>query len=181
MMDPFGPLARSLRSGPEMSACRSRRLGNFRSIAARCCRSECGASAVEFALFAPVLFFALVAAADLGLAECERMTIDHALRAGAQSAMSDQGASNVLTVVQSTASKNFTLSAQSAPSTTSLSVSVNRFCACPNATTVAVDCLTTCPGPTPTFIYYRLEGTKVHGTMILPPITLSPTVQVQVR
>lgn len=33
-------------------------------------RSEDGASAVEFALFAPVLFLALLATADIGLALC---------------------------------------------------------------------------------------------------------------
>ncbi len=38
---------------------------------------EDGVLAVEFALFAPVLFFALAAAVDVGRAEYERMTIEH--------------------------------------------------------------------------------------------------------
>ena len=67
----------------------------FRTWMGKWRRSEAGVSAVEFALFAPILFFALVAAVDVGLAEYERMTIDHVLRAGAQSAMVDQGQDQV--------------------------------------------------------------------------------------
>ena len=144
-------------------------------------RCDAGVSAVEFALFAPVLFFALVAAVDLGVAEYERMTIDHALRAGAQSAMADQGADAVLKVVQSTASKNFTLSDQTAPSATALTVSVARFCACAENTGVEVACSTTCAGSSPTFIYYRLSGAKIYDGMTMPDMTLNPTVQVQIR
>lgn len=153
----------------------------LRARLARWRRCEAGVSAVEFALFAPILFFALVAAVDLGLAEYERMTIDHALRAGAQSAMVDQGPDAVLKVVQNTASRNFAISTQPTPSAKALSVTVKRFCACANNTAVEVACSTTCSGSAPTFIYYRLSGTKIYDGMIMPDITLGPTVQVQVR
>ena len=43
-------------------------------------RSEDGVSAVEFALFAPILFFGLLSAVDIGFALHERMTIDHAAK-----------------------------------------------------------------------------------------------------
>jgi pilus assembly protein CpaE len=144
-------------------------------------RSDDGVSAVEFGLFAPVLFFALVAAADLGLAEYERMTIDHVLRAGAQSAMSDQGEAQVLKVLQNTASKNFSLNSQATPSATGLYVDANRFCACPESTTVEVACSTTCADSKPTFIYYRMSGAKIRNSLMIPAITMSPSVQVQVR
>ena len=151
----------------------------FRTWMGKWRRSEAGVSAVEFALFAPILFFALVAAVDVGLAEYERMTIDHVLRAGAQSAMVDQGQDQVLKVVQNTASKNFVLS--NTVSADALTVSVNRFCACPDNTSTAIACPTTCAGSAPTFIYYALRGTKIHNGMIMPAVTLSPSVQVQAR
>lgn len=144
-------------------------------------RSEDGVAAVEFALFAPALFFALVASADVGLAEYERMTIDHILRAGAQSAMADPGQAQVLSVVQNTASKNFTVSTQTTVSATELNVSVSRFCACPESTGTAAACSTTCTGSAPPYIYYRMSGTKLHNGMIMPAMTLSGSVQVQVR
>jgi pilus assembly protein CpaE len=149
-------------------------VGNWR-------RSEDGVSAIEFALLAPVLFFALVAAVDVGLAEYERMTIDHVLRAGAQSAMADPGQAQVLNVAQNTASKNFTISTQSGISATALNVDVQRFCACPNSTGTAVACSTICAGSAPPFIYYRLTGTKLHNGMVMPAMTLTGSVEVQVR
>lgn len=111
------------------------------------------------------------------------MTIDHALRAGAQGAMTDPGADAVLKVLQRTASKNFTVSDGTTTSADALTLSVDRFCACPNNPSVRVDCSTTCTGPTSTFLYYRLSGTKIHNTVILPTSTMkfSPSVQVQVR
>ena len=144
-------------------------------------RDEEGTSAVEFALFAPILVFSLVAAIDLGLAEYERMAIDHALRAAAQSAMADQGPDTVLNALHSTASKNFTLADGTTENAHALKISVRRFCACPSATGTEVNCSSVCAGSAPTFIYYRLNGTKIHSTAMLPPIELSPSVQVQVR
>lgn len=152
-----------------------------RSWAGKWRRAEDGVSAVEFALFAPVMFFALVAAVDVGLAEYERMTIDHILRAGAQSAMADPGQAQVLNIVQNTASKNFTVSTQTAISAAALKVDVERFCACPNSTGAAVDCSTICTDSAAPFIYYRVSGTKLHNGMILPAMALSGSVQVQVR
>jgi pilus assembly protein CpaE len=136
-------------------------------------RSEDGVSAVEFALFAPTLFFALVASVDVGLSEYQRMTIDHVLRAGAQIAMADPGQAQVLGVVQNTASKNFAANA--------LTVDVQRFCACPADTSATVDCSTTCTGAVPPFIYYRMSGTTIYPGMILPAMTLPSSIQVQVR
>lgn len=145
-------------------------------------RRDDGVSAVEFAFIAPALFFGLVTTVDLGLALNERMTIDHVLRAGAQRAMADPGASAVLDVLNATAEKNFTLATNNVPPVPNpLAVSVNKFCACPESTGVAVACSTICAGPKPTHIYYRLSGQKTYLGMIIPPITARPSVQVQVR
>ena len=169
------PRPRRLRIGRSCAAT----IGVLRTWLGKWRRSEAGVSAVEFALFAPILFFALVAAVDVGLAEYERMTIDHVLRAGAQSAVVDQGQVQVLKVVQNTASKNFVLSNTVSPD--ALTVSVNRFCACPENASTAIACPATCAGSAPTFIYYTLRGTKIHNGMIMPAVTLSPSVQVQAR
>ena len=177
-MERHGKPGRGQKSGRERWA---HARTSLRAWVGRRVRDEEGTSAVEFALFAPMLVFSLVAAIDLGLAEYERMTIDHALRSAAQSAMADQGPDTVLKALQSTASKNFTLSDGTTENPDALKVSVRRFCACPDAMAAEVSCSSTCAGSAPTFIYYRLSGTKVHRTAMLPPIELSPSVQVQVR
>lgn len=145
-------------------------------------RSEDGVSAVEFALFAPVLFIGLLSAVDIGFALYERMNIDHALRAGAQTAMTDPGEDKVLAVIETTATKNFTLSSTTTSSENEpLSVSVSRFCACPESPDTAVACLTICAGSAPTSIYYQLTGTKAYESLIIPALSLGRSIQVQVR
>jgi Flp pilus assembly protein TadG len=144
------------------------------------CRDQAGVSAVEFALFAPILFFGLVATVDIGLALYQRMTVDHVLRAGAQSAMADQGKDAVLKVLQTTAAKNFTVATQTADPE-ALSLSVDRYCACPENTGLAIACSTTCSGSAPTNIYYRLSATKTYSGIILPQMNFGPSLQVQVR
>lgn len=144
---------------------------------------EDGVSAVEFALFAPILFLSLLAMVDLGLAFYERMTIDHVLRAGAQVAMDDPGRDRVLDVLNSTAAKNFPLAEGAEPDGTK----VPKFkvdypiYACPENNDVAVASSTTCAGPTATSIYYRLVGEKTYDAMFIPQIDLAPTIRVQVR
>jgi len=140
-----------------------------------------GVSAVEFALFSPVLIIALVTSVDLGLAEYQRMAIDHALRAGAQSAMLDPGTAEVRNIVQSTASKNFTISTGNAISAGTLLLDISRYCACPGATAAQVACATTCTGLSATFIYYRLTAGTIYTGMFIPAITLQPSLLVQVR
>jgi pilus assembly protein CpaE len=68
---------------------------------------ESGASAVEFALFAPVLCLALLTTIDLGTALSQRMSLGHVLRSGAQVAMEDPGTAKVERVLESTAKRNF--------------------------------------------------------------------------
>jgi pilus assembly protein CpaE len=141
-----------------------------------------GASAVEFALIAPMLIIGLVTMVDVGLAANERMTIDHVLRSGAQRAMADPGAGAVLNVLKDTATRNFTLPPDGAPQPPhTLSLSAVRFCACPEDTGAAVACSTICSGPKPTFIYYRLLGAKTYKGMIIPSVTSSISMQVQIR
>lgn len=141
-----------------------------------------GVSAVEFALLAPMLIFGLLATVDLGLAFSESMTIDHVLRAGAQSATEDIGVAAVDRVLRTTAMKNFPLAATAAAGDdASLALSVRRFCSCSEEPAAAVACLTTCAHDTPTQIFYDLSGEKTYSGLILPRFPQSKALQVQVR
>src|SRR5687768_15693291 len=137
----------------------------------RACRSGCsrfrswlrredGASAVEFALCAPVFIFACIMMADIGFAIHERMTLDHALRAAAQSAMHDPGEEEVETVLESTASKHFTVTSGDEETDISNGVTVDaaRYCTCPEDSGVLVACSTICDGPVPTFAFYGMSA-----------------------
>lgn len=133
---------------------------------------EDGVSAVEFALIAPVLFFALLSMVDVGFAINERMTIDYVLRAGAQAAMDDPGKDQVLAVLNDTGAKNFAVGA--VPTFTV----EHPVCECPENADVV--CSATCDGGAATSIFYRLEGSKTY-TGIFMSIPLGPSVRVQVR
>jgi pilus assembly protein CpaE len=156
-------------------------------------RGESGAAAVEFALFAPTLVFALLTAVDCGSALQQRLTMDQLLRSGAQVAMTDPGEQTVTSALQSTASKNFSAApgdlATGTPSwkltynvnSDPLSLSVSRYCTCPDNLNATVACSTTCPGTTPTYIYYHLGASKRFSGIVMPAFSLSSRAEVQVR
>lgn len=144
--------------------------------------NENGLSAVEFALLAPPLLLGLLATADLGLAQSQRMSMDHVLRAGAQSAISDPGTESVLKVTTSTAAPEFSLAADpEAPEPGNLSLTVSRLAACPEQIDTAVATSTTCVGGQPTVIYYALSARMEYTGMILPAMQLESALQVRVR
>ncbi|MCA1491294.1 AAA family ATPase [Ensifer sp. NBAIM29] len=164
------------RSAPKHRSTLLRKVGELKT-------AEAGVSAVEFALIAPVLALGLVAAADLGLALFERMTIDHVLRAGAQAAMADPGAAQVDKVLRSTL-------AESATPTAVMLAPVKRYCACPENADVTPDvapgCGTApCANAAAQLVFYRLEATKAYRPMsvpeVLPAFQLGSAMQVQVR
>ena len=147
---------------------------------------EGGADATEFALFAPVICYALLATVDIGMALHERMAMQHVLRQGAQAAMVDPGEDPVRDVLDETADKNFVLASEGEGDTYSsgaapISVAVDRFCACPAATRTEVDCSTSCAGTVPTFIYYAISASKDYDGIFLPRIDLGASLHVQVR
>jgi pilus assembly protein CpaE len=145
-------------------------------------RDDEGVSAVEFALLAPMLIFALLAMTDLGLAISERMTIGHVLRAGAQGAAGDVGVADIDLILRTTAAKNMTLaSAGSSGNDTSLALQVSRICTCAPNPSVVVVCSATCAGNTPTQVFYALSGQKTYAGLVLPRFSQSKALQVQVR
>ncbi|MBP1886650.1 AAA family ATPase [Sinorhizobium mexicanum] len=164
------------RGEPKASSALRKKVGELKA-------SEAGASAVEFALIAPVLAVALVAMADLGFAIYERMTLDYALRAGAQAAMADPGATQVYKVVQSTLAKSANLANATA-------AAVKRYCACPENADVkpeaAAECgKTPCANSVPQLVFYRLDAATLYRPMsvpeVLPDFELNSSMQVEVR
>lgn len=151
-----------------------------RRKAAELRQSERGVSAIEFALVAPVFAIALVLMVDVGLALYERMAIDHVLRSGAQAAMADPGAADVLKIMQSTESANVD------PGRAAVTLDPPaRFCACPENAGVdpgsAPACTAVCTSSAPPYVYYRMSASATYDGLLLPEIPLSSSVQVQVR
>ena len=133
-----------------------------------------GASAVEFALFAPFLFFAGVGMIDVGLAIGERMALDRMLRGGAQSAMNDPGADTVRAVIEASAPEDLTPG-------TDFTLSVQRVCACPGASDVIIACTTVCGGSIAPAAYYQMAAERTYPGILLPDIGLTTSSEVQVR
>lgn len=130
--------------------------------------SEGGSIAVEFALMAPLLVLALLSTIDVGRAVTEQMGLGSLLRTGAQAAMAGGDASKIREALQAGTDGSVTLD-------------VARVCGCPENAGTAVDCSTTCAGPAPTAVYYRLMAQKTFSGIFLPGIPLSRSLQVQVR
>lgn len=148
----------------------------------RVMRNDDGVSAIEFALFAPMLVFALLAMVDVGLAVAERMTIGHILRAGAQGATEHIGEAAVDRMLRSTARDMMPVTASGiAGNDTTLSLDVDMFYSCPATPAVAVAPATTCAGNQPTQVFYALSASKTYTGLILPSFPLSRSLLVQVR
>lgn len=131
--------------------------------------AEQGASAIEFALLAPVLIIALLGTVDVGRVLTEQMALESLLRAGAQSAIAGRDVSTIDGVLRA------------ASDDASVSVDVAQICACPENPQAPVACSTTCAGPGPTAVYYSLTANKPFSGIFLPGTLLSRSVQVQVR
>lgn len=152
-------------------------------------RNDDGVAAVEFSLFAPILFFCCLATVDLGMAVNERMAIGHVLRAGAQSAMDNPGEATVKDVLEETAKgSNYSVNvvsssdgAHASASSESLTIGVERYHACPEDPQAKVAEGTICADDQTTYVYYRLAAAKIYEAMILPSITFRPALEVQIR
>ncbi|QRM27646.1 TadE/TadG family type IV pilus assembly protein [Microvirga sp. VF16] len=145
--------------------------------------NERGLSAIEFALIVPLFVIGFVMTADIGLAAHQRMTIDHVLRAGAQSAMMDPGASTVQTVLETVAGDTFAIGS-STPSggKPPLTFTIERYCVCPSNQGAKVLCSTICTGTAPaTLAFYSLSGSSTYTGMLIPNLRFSPTLEVEVR
>ena len=138
-----------------------------------------GVAAIEFGLFTPILFFSLLATIDIGMAVNERLLVDQALRAGAEQVMFDPGEAFVETVAQDAARLAFEVNGGGG-SLGTMTVNVDEYCACPGATTTPVACSTTCAAGE-IYKYYDLSAQKTYDSIIIPSITFSSNMKVQVR
>ncbi|MDH3194942.1 MAG: hypothetical protein OEL78_01370, partial [Hyphomicrobiales bacterium] len=132
-------------------------------------------------LIAPILFFGLLSAVDLGLAINERMEVNHVMRAGAEAAINKSDSDVVLAIMAATGGQNMTVATNGQGAAGDLSVSVNQYCACPTDTEVAVTCSTVCPGDVPTYVYYQIDGSKTYTGMFIPNINFASSMRVQIR
>ena len=154
---------------------------SFKALAGKFRRDDKGVAAMEFGLVAPILFFGLLSAVDLGMAINERMEVNHVMRAGAQAAINSSDEATVLAIMAATAGQNMTPSIDGNGAADDLSLTVNQFCACPGATETAVACTTICTGDVPTYIYYQIDGSKTYTGMFIPNISYASTMRVQTR
>ena len=147
-------------------------------------KNDDGASAIEFGLIAPVMFFALLATIDLGMAVNERMIVDQSLRAGAEQAMYDPGAATVKAVAANAARHAFKVDG-SGGSLGNMSINVSEYCACPSLTSTPVSCTSLCTSPsggsTSPYKYYSLAGQKTYDSIIIPTMTFNSNMTVMVR
>ena len=154
---------------------------SFKALAGKFRRDDKGVAAMEFGLVAPILFFGLLSAVDIGLAVNERMEVNHVLRAGAEAAMNSSDEDVVLGIMAATAGQNMTPSIDGNGDVGDLSLTVNQYCGCPDATEVEVACTTVCPGDVPTYVYYQLDGSKTYTGMFIPNISYASSMRVQIR
>ena len=149
-------------------------------------RDERGAAALELSLLAPVLAGVLLLTVDVGMAVNSRMSIDHVMRVGAETAMADPGQATVQKVLEQAAGQNFTTVANiSYRDSLSLGsggvfVGATRFCACPAARAVAVACTANCSGKTP-LAFYQLQARNTYSGILLSGLEMDTTLQVQVK
>lgn len=135
--------------------------GRFRALLS----DRDGASAVEFALIAPVLLAGLLGAVDVGTALSERMAMDHVLRSAAKVAMTDAGLTEVQRVLEGLADGE------------GFAVIAELYCPCPGNPA----CSGPCADPTG-YNAYRLSASKTYESLITPlEVPLASAIEVQVR
>lgn len=134
---------------------------------------EHGTASVEFALIAPVVVAAVLSVADIGFAIHERAEMDHALRNGAERAVSDPGVPYVETIVNAVY--------KNGSGGSDVIFSVNRFCACPEASSVTTSCYELCSEDHPPSVYYKMTATGSYSGFLLPTQTLYRSSTVQTR
>lgn len=156
------------------SRARAWRLGG---LLARLRRSTGGVSAVEFAIVAPFLVMGTFTMVDVGMAVYEKMMINQVLRAGAQPAFEGADEGEVLSVLEQTASDNFSVAGGDAQGD-ELALDVTSYCACPGGAVVQVACTSVCGSGAEAFRFYRLTAAKTFQGIMLPEFTLSGALEV---
>lgn len=140
----------------------------MRDALARLRRDTAGASAVEFAIVAPILCLGLLVVVDIGMAVTTRMELDRNVRAGAQAAISlNNDASAIAGIVRAAAG-----------SPRDLTVNVGRSCQCAGA---ASGCSALCASGEPPSVYFTIDAQRPQPGLILGERTITSGARVQLR
>lgn len=137
-----------------------------------------GVTAVEFALLTPILTLGALATFDAGSAIYEKMVINQALRAAAQSAIKSQDIAITRDVLVSTAESNFTVVTGGTGDQNTLAVEVTEYCVCPFASSTSVPCVTICGLDGPAQRIFDIAAEKSYVGILLPPIALTGQMEV---
>lgn len=146
-------------------------------------RDRSGVAAVEFAIGAPMMIFALIIMTDLGLAINERMNLDQAVRAGAEFVMNDVSVeTDIEKLMIAAATGSYSDQPSDVESAERPTVDAIQSCECPEAPGTAVSCTATlCTNNLPPSLYYQLTASKTYDAILLPDIALQTEILVQVR
>lgn len=157
-----------------------RHLRTLLRIVRACLADVRAVSAVEFSLLSPVLVLGTFATVDAGMMVYDKMMMSQVLRAGAQSAIAGANEAAILTILEDTASDNFTI-ASGAPSAGELSLAVVTHCACSSDLSVIVNCSSLCVGGFTPTEFYDLTATVDFDGVILPSMTLAAEISVMAQ
>ncbi|MFY0680374.1 MAG: pilus assembly protein [Thalassovita sp.] len=135
-------------------------------------RQTGASSAVEFALLAPVIVLMTTSTFDLGSSISQRMALDGVVRNGVQTAMEDGSIEQILSSMQAAADTSF--------GDDETELSAVQICSCGTAEGAQVSCETTCDAGAPN-MYIALSAQLASESMMIPSLTLAPTVYVQTR
>ncbi|MEO5375828.1 MAG: pilus assembly protein [Alphaproteobacteria bacterium] len=140
-------------------------------------RSDEGVSAVEFALFTPIILLAVLGTLDFGQAIYNTAEIKNAVRAGAQYAYGNSSdTAGIEAAIRAAVVPNLD------PST--VTVTTSQSCSCSDGT--AVSCSSTCTGGKTPRLYVTINATTTYTTMMSypgvdNPMTLAGDSVVRVR
>jgi pilus assembly protein CpaE len=151
------------------------------SLIKRFSRNSEGVASIEFAIIVPVLAFGMLGMVDTALAIDSRMQMDSALRAAAESSLSDPGVEVVKKVFDSVKGTVTNDGYNENVSKVDASVNVTRYCACPDSINTVHSCNTICTGSKIPYLYYEMTGSGSYTGILLNNLTIERTIQVQLR
>lgn len=134
-------------------------------------RNEDGVVAIEFAMIAPIIIFAIMAMADLGLASYDRMKLTAGVRSAAQYMMmlgEDADIAKEIVIRSSGLGEKIT------------GVEVFAYCACSGSEGQATECAVECSDGNMTNVYTRITA-SANSKQLLHSWTLLSDVEVRKR
>jgi Flp pilus assembly protein TadG len=131
----------------------------LRRQARRIPQDKSGATAVEFAMIAPILIAMAISIVDLGLGLYTDAQLANAAQAGALYAMQKGYDSGAMSTV-----------AQSSTRLTGVSVAVSQYCGCPSVSgVVSTTCGSSCSDGLTAGTFAQVIATKDYGTLLSYP------------